>query len=136
MSKPLSQVQTARLNTLVNRMLEQAERDKDLMEASVQSTRLATQEEGLALLKLSDRELDMKGWSRAALIVAIHAVAPRGQVPAYLQWAHERESLRIRARENGGSTDTPKAKGYVLPAPSQRQEGGGTARLTPAEDDE
>jgi hypothetical protein len=135
MSKPLTQVQTARLNTLVNRLIQQAENDADMADASMRGRQLASQEEGFALLKLTDRELEEKGWTREDLIIATHSVAPRGQVPVYLHAAHERHGLRIRARENAGAQDTPKAKGYVLPAPAGRQEGG-TARLAPADEDE
>lgn len=119
MSKKLTPADAARTNVIVYKLLDQAESDLNIAEATKRACELTSLEEGYALLGLPPAELEAKGWTKETLRVAIDGLTPWGQAPAYLRMAHERHVHRVRARENGDNS-APAAKRYVIPAPTQR----------------
>jgi hypothetical protein len=120
---PLSTVAAARINGLVNSMLNQAENDLHISEAMNRASELPSVEYGLALLKAMDEGQpvpDLQKWpDRQELIIAIDAKRAKSDVPFYVMASHERHVNRIRARENAPQTGTG-ARGYVLPGATPR----------------
>jgi hypothetical protein len=137
LSKPLDANAARRLNALIVMLQEQALGDAHAAEAARRACEeFLTQEQVRDILGThTDDQLASKGWTRQALTLAYHALAPKNSAAFGLCAATERHLNRLRARENSGDSGKEAAMGFVLPAPAAPQQGE-PRRLKASEDDE
>jgi hypothetical protein len=114
-------VDVARLNALVNRLAMVAEDDLQIAECAARAKSLASVEEGVGLLQLSDQELAEKGWLRAELIIATDAKRCKKEVPYYVTMAHERVIGRQRLMQSA-TNPSAKARMVLIPVTAEDDE--------------
>jgi hypothetical protein len=137
MSKPVTPAAILTSNALRTALAQQALGDHFVTEATRRAIQeFPSQEAAFAMSKLTDEELEAKGWTRQEINVAIHALAPKNSAAFGVHAATERHLNRLRAMEsNGGGNAAPAAQGFVLPAPAAPPRGE-PRRLTASDEGE
>lgn len=107
------------MDVIVEAFKAQALQDAAICEAMRGAAELLNADEGIVLYNThNDEQLAAKGWTRAALRVAIHACMPKSGSPTYLHFAQERHVNRMKTLPTGG--DGGKATTVVIPVEENR----------------